>query len=84
MPNRHNRIAQPIDTSDSNSPDVVLQLLGDIHEQNQMMMTKFDALESTVTRRAQAAGAMSGAFTGGVGGAVVTIGIELIKAKFGG
>lgn len=66
------------------APDEVMALLGDIHQQNQHMMTKFDALEANVTRRAQVAGAMAGAFTGGVGGTVVSLGIEFIKAKFGG
>lgn len=70
--------------STADDDDEVLVLLSDIHRQNQTMMSRFDALESNVTKRAQAAGAMTGAFTGGIGGAVVTIGIEFIKAKFGG
>lgn len=64
--------------------DEVMQLLGDIHTQNKTMMQKFDGMEAAVSRRASVAGAMAGAFTGGVGGTVVSIGIELIKAKWGG
>lgn len=81
MPNQQQYFTQH-DKPDA--PDEVMALLGDIHQQNQHMMTKFDALEANVTRRAQVAGAMAGAFTGGVGGTVVSLGIEFIKAKFGG
>ena len=65
-------------------PAEIMALLTDIHCQNKTMMNQFDALEANITRRATIAGAMTGAFTGGVGGTVVSVGIELIKAKFGG
>jgi TRAP-type mannitol/chloroaromatic compound transport system permease large subunit len=64
--------------------DQVMALLGDIKSQNETMMQQFDTLEANISRRATMAGAMAGAFTGGVGGTVVSVGIELIKAKFGG
>ena len=87
MPNQQqhfneNPATQPIDASDA--PSEVVQLLGDIKAQNQTMMSQFDALETNISKRATMAGAMAGAFTGGVGGTVVSLGIELIKAKFGG
>lgn len=84
MPNQQqhfNKQAAPIATD---SPDEVIQLLGDIKAQNQTMMQQFDTLETNIGKRATMAGAMAGAFTGGVGGTVVSVGIELIKAKFGG
>ncbi len=87
MPNQQQHFnqhpaTQPVDASDS--PSEVVQLLGDIKAQNQTMMSQFDALEANISKRATMAGAMAGAFTGGVGGTVVSLGIELIKAKFGG
>lgn len=88
MPNQQQSIKATVNQSakdaDTAAPDEVMQLLGDIHRQNQTMMNQFDAIEASVTRRATMAGAMAGAFTGGVGGTVVSVGIELIKAKFGG
>lgn len=83
MPNQQ-AIRKVPDFEQTEEPDEVMQILADIKAQNHTMLTQFDALESNVTKRAQAAGAMTGAFTGGIGGAVVTIGIEFIKAKFGG
>lgn len=81
QPNSHahfNKIPKP------DEQDEVVKLLGDIKSQNEQMMTQFDALETNISKRATMAGAMAGAFTGGVGGTVVSVGIELIKAKFGG
>lgn len=71
---------QEQDTQD----DQILAILSDIKSQNETMMTQFDTLETNISKRATMAGAMAGAFTGGVGGTVVSVGIELIKAKFGG
>ena len=84
MPNQQQRLMQPTAPIDSDSPDEVVQLLCDIKAQNQTMMQQFDTLETNISKRATMAGAMAGAFTGGVGGTVVSVGIELIKAKFGG
>ena len=81
MPNQQQQNLAPDATQ---APDEVIQLLGDIKAQNQTMMTQFDTLETNISKRATMAGAMAGAFTGGVGGTVVSLGIELIKAKFGG
>ncbi len=87
MPNQQQHFnqhpaTQSVDASEA--PSEVVQLLGDIKAQNQTMMSQFDALETNISKRATMAGAMAGAFTGGVGGTVVSLGIELIKAKFGG
>ncbi len=82
MPNQQQHFDS--NTAADESESEILSLLGDIHQQNRTMMSQFDAMEASVTRRASMAGAMSGAFTGGVGGTVVSVGIELIKAKFGG
>ena len=84
MPNQQQRLMQPTAPIAPDSPDEVIQLLGDIKTQNQTMMQQFDTLETNISKRATMAGAMAGAFTGGVGGTVVSVGIELIKAKFGG
>lgn len=84
MPNQKQRFMQPTAPIAPDSPDEVIQLLGDIKAQNQTMMQQFDTLETNISKRATMAGAMAGAFTGGVGGTVVSVGIELIKAKFGG
>lgn len=84
MPNQQQRLMQPTAPIALDSPDEVIQLLGDIKAQNQTMMQQFDTLETNISKRATMAGAMAGAFTGGVGGTVVSVGIELIKAKFGG
>lgn len=72
-------------TEPERNPDYeIMSLLTDIHEQNQTMLTQFDELEGKISRRATAAGAMAGAFTGGISGTVISVGIELIKAKWGG
>lgn len=87
MPNQQqhfNKQATPTSTDVTDANNEVVQLLGDIKAQNQTMMSQFDALETNSSKRATMAGAMAGAFTGGVGGTVVSLGIELIKAKFGG
>ena len=83
MPNQQQHFNKPAPDA-AQAPDEVIQLLGDIKTQNQTMMQQFDTLETNISKRATMAGAMAGAFTGGVGGTVVSVGIELIKAKFGG
>ena len=84
MPNQQQYFNKQAVPDASHADDEVIQLLGDIKAQNQTMMSQFDALETNISKRATMAGAMAGAFTGGVGGTVVSVGIELIKAKFGG
>lgn len=84
MPNQQQHFNKQAATQSTDESNEVVQLLGDIKAQNQTMMNQFDALETNISKRATMAGAMAGAFTGGVGGTVVSIGIELIKAKFGG
>lgn len=84
MPNQQQHFNKQAATPAPDESNEVVQLLGDIKAQNQTMMNQFDALETNISKRATMAGAMAGAFTGGVGGTVVSIGIELIKAKFGG
>lgn len=84
MPNQQQHFDKQAVPIAPDSPDEVIQLLGDIKAQNQTMMQQFDTLETNIGKRATMAGAMAGAFTGGVGGTVVSVGIELIKAKFGG
>ena len=86
MPNQQQHFNQQATPTsiDADAPSEVVQLLGEIKAQNQTMMTQFDTLETNISKRATMAGAMAGAFTGGVGGTVVSVGIELIKAKFGG
>jgi hypothetical protein len=81
QPNSHAHFNK---TPKPDEPDEVVKLLGDIKAQNETMMIQFDTLETNISRRATMAGAMAGAFTGGVGGTVISVGIELIKAKFGG
>lgn len=84
MPNQQEHFDKPAAPKSTDASDEVMQLLGDIKAQNQTMMTQFDTIETNISKRATMAGAMAGAFTGGVGGTVVSVGIELIKAKFGG
>ena len=84
MPNQQQHFDKQAAPDSDQAPDEVIQLLGDIKAQNQTMMQQFDTLETNISKRATMAGAMAGAFTGGVGGTVVSVGIELIKAKFGG
>lgn len=84
MPNQQQHFNKQAVPDASHAEHEVIQLLGDIKAQNQTMMQQFDTLETNISKRATMAGAMAGAFTGGVGGTVVSVGIELIKAKFGG
>lgn len=58
----------------------ILSSLESIHQQNQQISDKIDNLEHTVTKKATIAGAVAG----GLSGAIITTGIELIKMKFGG
>lgn len=58
----------------------MMRLLMEIHAQNAQMLVRIDELEQTATKRGAIAGAVAGTFSG----AIMTIGIELIKAKFGG
>lgn len=64
--------------------DKILQSLDDIQVQNRQIVQKIDNLEKTVTKRATLAGAMAGAITGSVTSGMVSVGFELIRAKFGG
>ena len=61
-----------------------MQSLQKIQEQNERTLAKIDHLEYTVTKKAAVAGAVAGAVSGGLSGAVVTMGLDLIRAKFGG
>ncbi|MDO4434860.1 MAG: hypothetical protein Q4B71_00395 [Cardiobacteriaceae bacterium] len=58
----------------------IMRLLREIHGQQQQLLNRIDELEQTATRR----GAVAGGVAGSISGAMVTIGIEMIKAKFGG
>lgn len=58
----------------------ILSSLESIHRQNQQISAKIDNLEHTVTKKATIAGAIAG----GLSGAIISTGIELIKLKFGG
>lgn len=58
----------------------ILSSLESIHQQNQHISHKLDNLEHTITKKATIAGAVAG----GLSGAIISTGIELIKLKFGG
>lgn len=58
----------------------IMALLRDIHAQNTEMLARVDELEKSATKR----GAVAGAVAGGITGSILTVGIELIKLKFGG
>lgn len=58
----------------------LLTLVREIHANTAHMNEKIDKLERTATRR----GAVAGAVAGSITGTIMTVGIELIKAKFGG
>lgn len=58
----------------------MLRLMRDIHSQNCRLLERLDKLEREQGRRAAIVG-----FSGGmVGGGIVHLGIEFIRAKFGG
>lgn len=58
----------------------ILSSLEGIHQQNQQISNKLDNLEHTITKKAM----ITGAISGGLSGAIISTGIELIKMKFGG
>lgn len=58
----------------------ILSSLESIHQQNEQISSKLDNLEHNLTKKATIAGAIAG----GLSGAIITTGIELIKMKFGG
>lgn len=62
----------------------IIGSLEQIHAQNEQISQKIDKLETHITKKATVAGAMAGAVTGGLTSGLVSLGIELIKAKFGG
>mgnify|MGYP000128393685 CR=1 FL=1 len=62
----------------------IIGSLDQIHAQNIKIASKIDRLETHITKKATVAGAVSGAVAGGVTSGLVSLGIELIKAKFGG
>lgn len=61
----------------------IMQGLSDIKAQNSQIHEKIDAL-AKLTKKATVAGAVAGAVTGSVTSGMVSVGIELIRAKFGG
>lgn len=62
----------------------IMQGLSDIKAQNSQIHEKIDALDAKLTKKATVAGAVAGAVTGSVTSGMVSVGIELIRAKFGG
>lgn len=56
------------------------QIIQKIDEQN----IRIDHLESTVTKKATVVGAVSGAVAGATTSGIFVVGMEIIKAKFGG
>lgn len=60
--------------------DEMLEMLAKIHQQNEDISEKIDGLERKITKRAM----ITGAISGGLSGAIISTGIELIKMKFGG
>lgn len=72
-------IKQPQDIPETPIAEM-LRLMQEIHAQNVKLLARIDTLEREQTRRATIVG-----FGGGmVGGGVINVGIELIRAKFGG
>lgn len=58
----------------------MLRLMRDIHAQNIKLLERIDTLEKEQNKRSALIG-----FGGGVvGGGIINVGIELIRAKFGG
>ena len=58
----------------------MLRLMRDIHSQNRRLLERLDKLEREQGRRAAIVG-----FSGGmVGGGIIHLGIEFIRAEFGG
>lgn len=71
--------------------DEILSSLHDILQQNRQIIQKIDAqnaridsLEYHITKKATTAGAVAGAIAGTATSGMFTIGMEIIKAKFGG
>ncbi len=62
----------------------IIQSLSDIKAQTRQTNDKIDALDAKLTKKATVAGAVAGAVTGSVTSGMVSVGIELIRAKFGG
>lgn len=60
--------------------DEMLEMLAKIHQQNEDISEKIDNLEHKMTKKAM----ITGAISGGLSGAIISTGIELIKMKFGG
>lgn len=72
-------IKQPHDIPETPVAEM-LRLMQEIHAQNVKLLERIDTLERNNGKRAAVWG-----FGGGmVGGGVISVGIELIKAKFGG
>ncbi len=62
----------------------IMQGLNDIKAQNNQINKKIDTLDAKLIKKATVAGAVAGAVTGSVTSGMVSVGIELIRAKFGG
>ena len=62
----------------------ILSSLDSIHNQNRQIAQKIDDLEKSVTKKATFAGAISGAVAGTATSGMFNIGMEIVKAKFGG
>lgn len=75
----HQLIKTP-DTAQEAPMAEMLRLMQEIHAQNVQLLNRIDTLEREQARKAIALG-----FGGGMaGGGIVSVGIELIRAKFGG
>lgn len=69
---------------DSDNQQAILQSLDEIKAQNGEIVAKIDNLEQSVTKKATVAGAIAGAVAGTATSGMFSIGMEIVKAKFGG
>lgn len=62
----------------------ILSSLDSIHNQNRQIAQKIENLEQSVTKKATVSGAIAGAVVGTATSGMFSIGMEIVKAKFGG
>lgn len=62
----------------------ILQHLKEIHAQHKQVVLKIDELEHACTKQATVAGTVAGAMSGSLTSAMMYVGMELIRMKFGG
>ncbi len=71
-------------TEQRTNDQIIINKLDEIKQDTQQVNQKIDDLEQHLTKKAMVAGGIAGAVSGTLSSSFFSLGIEMIKAKYGG